>query len=358
MKQEKATKKHAKIVCIGNELLNGSTVNTNASYFAKALTSNKYRVTSHTVVADNEQDIIKEIKLSLPFDLVIVNGGLGPTVDDKTREAVAKALSLELVYNTEIEQQIKNYLDRGGISLDANNKRQAFFPKGAIIIPNDNGTACGFKLHHNSCEIIVLPGPPKECLPMVDSLFGQSNSPNPNILSWRILGMTESKVSALIEQFFDNNKQNVEQGIFFRYPYVDLELEFEAPPEQTLINNLYAEFKNCAIITQHESASSLLVSYLQLNKNIAINVKQNVIGKVLDDNLAPYKPNGNISSHVINIQTSSNYSFFAEHKGVIEFSCQVNNQSFTINIPNLREDVVYFAYEFIAFCILRSLKQL
>ncbi len=155
----------AEIVMIGTELLLGEIVDTNANRLAKGLRSIGLDLYYKTTVGDNEARITEVLNQALNrADVVITSGGLGPTVDDITRQAVANATGRKLVYSDELEQQIAARFRRFGRTMAENNKRQAYIPDGALPLPNAAGTAPCFLSEDVAGRgfIISLPGVPRE----------------------------------------------------------------------------------------------------------------------------------------------------------------------------------------------------
>jgi nicotinamide-nucleotide amidase len=156
---------HAEIVMIGTELLLGEIVDTNANRFAKALCQIGLDLYYKTTVGDNEARITEVLDLALDrSDVIITSGGIGPTVDDVTRQAVANATGRKLVYSLDLEAQIAARFRSFGRNMADNNKRQAYIPEGALPLSNPAGTAPCFL-----CEdirgrgiVISLPGVPRE----------------------------------------------------------------------------------------------------------------------------------------------------------------------------------------------------
>ncbi len=153
----------AEIVSIGTELLLGEIVDTNAAYIARQLASIGLNLFFKTTVGDNAERIAYVLRLAMErSDVIITTGGLGPTVDDVTRQGVALAVGRPLRENEEALRQIEAIFARWGRSLSANNRRQALIPEGATVIPNPVGTAPAFIVEHNGRFIISLPGVPRE----------------------------------------------------------------------------------------------------------------------------------------------------------------------------------------------------
>jgi len=153
----------AEIIMIGTELLLGQIVDTNASFLARHLAEIGFNLYHKTTVGDNDARIADAIRSALKrSDVVITSGGLGPTVDDKTRDAVAIATDRQLVLVEELLEDIIAFFKKRGLELGENNPRQAYIPQDAIPIRNPVGTAPGFIVKSDEKYVISLPGVPHE----------------------------------------------------------------------------------------------------------------------------------------------------------------------------------------------------
>lgn len=158
----------AEIIGVGTELLLGDIVNSNAQFLAQELAYLGIDVYHQTVVGDNEERILKAFDDAFKrCDLVITTGGLGPTQDDLTKEMAAKYFGKQLVLHEESLRYIEGYFKRNGRELKGGNRKQAYFPKDAIVLANPHGTAPGAIIEGESEKVLViLPGPPREMKPM------------------------------------------------------------------------------------------------------------------------------------------------------------------------------------------------
>lgn len=153
----------AEIITIGTEILLGEIIDTNTRYLSQKLREQGVDLYRQTTVGDNIQRIAQAIQSSLPnTDVIITTGGLGPTVDDPTRQAVAAALEVETEFRPDLWEQIKERHLRFGRTPTENNKRQAFVPSGALAVENPVGTAPAFISETDNCAVIALPGVPRE----------------------------------------------------------------------------------------------------------------------------------------------------------------------------------------------------
>ena len=152
------------VLTIGSELLSGEMADTNTCRIAAALAGHGYRVREAWTVADGEADI-EEALLALAErrQAVIVTGGLGPTADDLTARAAARAFRRHYVLNEEALQQIRDHFRRTGREMHPRNEKQALLPQKATIIPNPTGSAPGFSLQHNGRTLFFSPAFRRRC---------------------------------------------------------------------------------------------------------------------------------------------------------------------------------------------------
>lgn len=162
---------NAEIIAVGTEILLGDIVNTNAQYISRELANLGINVYKQEVVGDNEERVLESFKNAFEnSDIIITTGGLGPTPDDLTKEMAAKYFNKELVLHKESYENLKKFFDKGGRELVGSNEKQVYFPKDAIVLKNDYGTAPGAIIEgDNGKKIVVLPGPPREMKPMFDN---------------------------------------------------------------------------------------------------------------------------------------------------------------------------------------------
>ncbi len=153
----------AEIITIGTEILLGEIVDTNTRYIARTLRGMGVNIFRTTTIGDNVERIAEAIHNAMNrADIVITTGGLGPTVDDPTREAVAKAAGVELEFHEDLWKQVVAVISRYGRGPSENQKRQAYIPKGALAIPNPVGTAPCFIVETERNAVVSLPGVPNE----------------------------------------------------------------------------------------------------------------------------------------------------------------------------------------------------
>lgn len=162
--------KTAEIICVGTELLMGSTLNTNATEIAAALAGIGLNLYHSSVVGDNPARLAEAVKLALSrADIVITTGGLGPTYDDLTKETVAACMGKKLVLHPECLKEIEEYFARAHREMAPTNEKQAWLPEGCTVLRNPNGTAPGCLMEADGKKVAVLPGPPREMRPMLQN---------------------------------------------------------------------------------------------------------------------------------------------------------------------------------------------
>jgi nicotinamide-nucleotide amidase len=160
---------NAHIITIGDEILIGQTMNTNAAYIGEKLSDIQVNVRSSSVVGDDETEILLEFKRCFDNnDLLIATGGLGPTHDDVTRQCVVKFFNSELVQDPEVLEDVKEFLLRRGRVLTRVNEAQALIPKIAKVIRNKRGTAPGYWIEKQNKIFAVMPGVPYEMQTMME----------------------------------------------------------------------------------------------------------------------------------------------------------------------------------------------
>ena len=158
---------NAEILTVGTELLLGDILNSNSQFLSREMAAYGIDILYQSTVGDNRERLKSALELALGrCNMVIVTGGLGPTEDDLTRETVAEYFNLPLELHEESERRIREYFEATGREYAENNKKQAMLPQGCVVFPNDHGTAPGCAVEKYGQRVILLPGPPRELVPM------------------------------------------------------------------------------------------------------------------------------------------------------------------------------------------------
>jgi nicotinamide-nucleotide amidase len=191
------------ILAVGSELLTPEFTDTNSLFLTRRLNDLGLDVTRKSVLGDEADDLATFFREAVArVDLLLVMGGLGPTEDDKTRDACAAALGRKLVYREDLFDAILQRFRRRGFVPAPSNARQAYILEGAEVLANGNGTAPGLRIREGRCEIVLLPGPPRELEPMFEeSVWPKLRERGEGATGRRVLkitGMGESDVETLI----------------------------------------------------------------------------------------------------------------------------------------------------------------
>jgi nicotinamide-nucleotide amidase len=157
------------LICTGDEVLTGKIVNTNFAYISQKLEDVGLAIRWETTVGDDRESLLRAFQLAGErADAVIVNGGLGPTVDDLSQEIAAQAAGVELVLHEEWVARMEDFFRRRSRSMPDNNRKQAMLPSTAEMIDNPVGTACGFALDIGKARFFFTPGVPRELRRMLE----------------------------------------------------------------------------------------------------------------------------------------------------------------------------------------------
>jgi nicotinamide-nucleotide amidase len=198
----------AAIVAVGSELLTPSRIDTNSLYLTEQLNAVGIEVVSKAVVGDDHQAVAGAFRhAESRAELVVMTGGLGPTDDDVTREAVAAALDVPLEEDPAIVAAIERRFAARGLEMPAINRRQALVPRGARVLDNPNGTAPGLWIRDGESGVLLLPGPPSELKPMFEDwcrtavIAGGATPIHRRLV--RISGITESHAEEALQPCYE-----------------------------------------------------------------------------------------------------------------------------------------------------------
>jgi competence/damage-inducible protein CinA-like protein len=198
------------IIAVGSEMLTPLRVDSNSLFITERLNEIGIDVRLKFVAGDDVDELAELIRGIVAWaDVVVSTGGLGPTADDITRDAVSRALEIPLELDESIVERIRERFARRGMTMPVINRRQGMVPKGAIVLPNPNGTAPGLWLEHGRATILLLPGPPREMKPILEGVIHERLAPRTGGAGLfrrvlKITGRTESDV--------DSRAQPVYQG--------------------------------------------------------------------------------------------------------------------------------------------------
>ena len=192
------------ILSIGNEVVEGFVVNSNAAYFAAKLNELGIKVNKHLTIIDTEKQIINAINyLKDDHELIIVSGGLGPTGDDITKESIAKALDLELHIDDYELKKLKDHFTKRGYIYTSVNDKQALYSNLDTILINHNGTANGYYFTKDNVTYCVLPGPPNENRVMMDQFVKTLTSDSILEKDLYLINIGESSAETMMKHLYE-----------------------------------------------------------------------------------------------------------------------------------------------------------
>jgi nicotinamide-nucleotide amidase len=196
------------ILAIGSEMLTPFRVDTNSLFITERLNSIGCDVRLKAVVADDVVELMQVVRAAMEWaDVLVVTGGLGPTEDDITRDAVSRALDVPLEVDEAIVDRISDRFARRGLTMPEINRRQAMVPRGAVVLDNPNGTAPGLWIERGRTALLLLPGPPREMKPMLEGVVRDRLAPKSGTAGLfrrvlKITGRAESDVDAQVQPVY------------------------------------------------------------------------------------------------------------------------------------------------------------
>jgi competence/damage-inducible protein CinA-like protein len=196
------------ILAIGSEMLTPFRVDTNSLFITERLNAIGYDVRLKAVVADDVDELAQVVESALGWaDVIVITGGLGPTEDDITRDAVARVLDVPLDEDGAIVDRLRDRFARRGMTMPEINRRQAMVPRGGTVLPNVNGTAPGLWLERGKSAIVLLPGPPREMKPILEAAIAERLVPKSGGAGLfrrvlKIAGRAESDVDAQVQPVY------------------------------------------------------------------------------------------------------------------------------------------------------------
>ena len=296
----------AEIISIGTEILLGHIVNTNTPYLSRKLAELGIDVYYHTTVGDNPERLREALTHSLKrSDIIITTGGLGPTVDDITLQAIAATIGKELVFRKDILKKIEKNFKQRKFKIPKEALRQAFVPLGATPLINNVGTAPGLIIEHEGKIIIALPGPPRELQPITERFvlrYLKKACPGTFIIKSRVLklaGPAESQINSEAKDLL-NLSGDVTVGIYAHVGQVDLKITCKERNREALDkkikrveNKIRKRFKSSVFGTDSDTLQDI-VGRLLMKKKKTLAIAESCTG-------------GYLSSLVTNVPGSSKY---------------------------------------------------
>ncbi|TAJ34610.1 MAG: CinA family nicotinamide mononucleotide deamidase-related protein [Reyranella sp.] len=289
------------ILCTGDEILTGKTVNTNYSHISRRLVDVGLGVHWGTTVGDDRESLLLAFRQAGErADAVIVNGGLGPTVDDLSQEVAAQAAGVELVLSDYWMKRMEESYARRGRVMPPNNKKQAMLPANAEFIDNPIGTACGFAVTIGKARFYFTPGVPREMRRMIDEqviprLLALGGIKGVSKLKrFHTFGIGESRADQMlgdIEAFKDGG--GIKLGFQAHYPQLETKLAVRGEDESDLAARLApieAEVRrrlgNFIIAEDHETLEGVILAKLG-ERGLTLAVAETFTGGNIASRIAP-----------------------------------------------------------------------
>ncbi len=219
------------LLLTGNELMTGDIVDSNSAMMAQELKNLGIEISRKVTVADDLPLLVSEIEyMASTSDILIINGGLGPTIDDLTAQALSQATGVELTEHPQALSHISQWCQQRGTKLNTPNLKQAILPKGCQIIANRNGSAVGFSVRYKYCDIYCTPGVPHELKTMlIEQIIPEITQQLPSCLisditRLQVFGLGESSLQELIDEQLPNWPKDIELGFRAGMPLLEVKL--------------------------------------------------------------------------------------------------------------------------------------
>jgi nicotinamide-nucleotide amidase len=229
------------LLLTGSELMAGDTVDSNSAAIAQQLGGHGLAVFRKVTIGDDFDLLCSEIEqMSRDSQVLIVNGGLGPTIDDLTAAALARVVGQELAEHPVAIEQLRAWCAKRNYPINEANRKQAILPTGVDIVPNNNGSAPGFHIRHNDCDIYCTPGVPSELRLMLrDQILPQLLQQFPSIEAVsvtriKLFGMGESTLQQMINDDFPDWPTQLDLGFRAGLPLLELKITTRAGGLQEL----------------------------------------------------------------------------------------------------------------------------
>jgi len=316
------------ILTIGSEILDGRICDTNAHFIAETLSASGARVRAIRSCDDDLPHILEELEaLSSACRVIICSGGIGPTSDDRTRDAIAAHCDRALIRNAEVEEALIARYKKRGRRYDPANNKQAYFPRDATLLPNPHGTAAGFWLRDSrNCLIASLPGVPSELKQMlIEVLLPELSTQFPTLTKlherlFKIFGLPESQVGAALDALAIPE----EIIVSYRAHFPEIHVLLKAEPDAEALLESVTEQIEAAIgsefIFSKERADGLacVVHQLLAAGNTSIAVAESCTG-------------GLLGAELTNLPGSS--TFFKG--GILSYSNEAKEQLLGVSVKTL-----------------------
>ncbi len=357
------------LLATGDEIITGDILNSNAQEIAKRLYTLGIHIGMHAATSDQVFEIKKAMHFLLEsHDALIITGGLGPTSDDLTRFALAEVVDKPLVFDNDTWENIVARLKRFGYdNPPESNRQQALFPQDATIIANPDGTAAGCFLQYKQKLIFMLPGPPSECLPMVDKVVIPTLLEHQfyNVLfrkSWLLFNVSEGQIAeemdALAKPF------DCITGYRIAHPYLEFKIISTNEKDFNAVVKIAEEKISSHLISDGKLiASDVLKEYLLAHKK-KICIHDHATGGLLQSILEtpatrPYLLFNKTENADFQFTLAGLEEYWGNNQEVArtDVKLQFGNQEYKVAAPNRGERARRFAAEWACFHISKIISE-
>lgn len=273
---------NACIITVGNELLSGRTLNTNAQYISAKLNLMGISVVRHVTVGDNAGQIVSTLRTSLgKYRYIFITGGLGPTDDDRTLQSAARALDREIVQ----DRDMLAYMEKNLRGTYSNTRKLSMRIKGGILLQNNEGTAYGQCIHHGESFVYLLPGVHAEAVSIMDSIAEQlkQNDTVSQNTSIRVYAIKESELTHQLSLILENSVMG-KIALLPSYGYVDIILyrdKFSASDGDLIKEKITRHLKGHIIPGDDLSDISMQAGHMLIKRGLFISCAESCTGGML-----------------------------------------------------------------------------
>jgi nicotinamide-nucleotide amidase len=321
----------AYLISIGDELLIGQTINTNVSFIGSLLSDNNISIIKSTVIGDNHKTILNEFDVAFASaDLIICTGGLGPTHDDVTRNAVVDYFKTELVLNNDVLENLKSFVAKRGRELKKSHEDQAMVPKISSPIRNENGTAPGMWIEKDKKILVVLPGVPYEMKAMMNNYvlpkLNDINEKPENFIKKVTLQTTGIPESILAERLGNLDELLNGAQLAFLPNLFGVKL-------RVTVSSKEEEFANNQLVEIEQKIRSKVGRFVFAKGEVSL---EEVVGRLLKERdlriaVAESCTGGGLADRITNVSGSSNYF----ERGIVTYS-----NAAKVELLKVEEDVI------------------
>ena len=281
------------IIAVGEEVLSGDVINSNASYISSQLSEIGIFCRFHTVVGDIEEDIVQQLKIaSQRSQCIVLCGGLGPTKDDLTKEAVAKYLNKPLFEDAQMRSQIDAWFKGRYEAPTPNNYKQALMIEGGEALKNGNGTAPGVYYNDQGTNIFLLPGPQGELKPMFKNyvlpIMRKNIDKSIQTVTFRLINIGESKAVTILDDLMGASKNLIVapyaklREVHIKITSIEDSLEQNQKAIQPIRDEIYTRLGQHIYSESNEELIEVILKKIK-NKNCTLSVAESCTGGLLSD---------------------------------------------------------------------------